>query len=243
MLIKILSIFPEMFCGPFQNSILKRAQERGLLHIDIVNVRDFSENKHYKVDDYPFGGGAGMVMKPEPFFKCISSVKQTSNPRVILLSPQGETFKQSKAQELAKENELILICGHYEGIDDRVRYMATDEISIGDFILTGGEIAAIALVDCVARLIPGVLGDNNSLKDESFSMGLLEYPQYTRPRNFNGWEVPPVLLNGNHLEIARWRRAEAVKKTFFRRPDLLRNIDWEEEDRKTIDKIYISLDE
>lgn len=243
MLIKILSIFPEMFCGPFQNSILKRAQERGLLHIDIVNVRDFSENKHYKVDDYPFGGGAGMVMKPEPFFKCISSVKQTSNPRVILLSPQGETFKQSKAQELAKENELILICGHYEGIDDRVRYMATDEISIGDFILTGGEIAAIALVDCVARLIPGVLGDNNSLKDESFSMGLLEYPQYTRPRNFNGWEVPPVLLNGNHLEIARWRRAEAVKKTFFRRPDLLRNIDWEEEDRKTIDKIFISLDE
>lgn len=238
MVIKILTIFPEMFSGPFQTSILKRAQERGFLQIEVINIRGYSEDKHQKVDDYPFGGGAGMVMKPEPIFRCIKACQGNLGIRIILLCPQGETFNQQKAEEFAKEREIILICGHYEGIDERVRYFCTDEISLGDFVLTGGEIAAIAFVDCVARLVPGVVGDEGSLKEESFSLGLLEYPQYTRPRNFQGWEVPNVLLSGDHCAIARWRHAQAIRRTFFRRPDLLRSLKWENENQKIIDEIF-----
>jgi tRNA (guanine37-N1)-methyltransferase len=237
LLIKILTIFPEMFSGPLTSSILKRAQEQGLLKVEIVNIREFSEDRHLKVDDYPFGGGAGMVMKPEPFFRCLEALKPAPGARVILLTPQGKTFNQGMARELAEAEELILICGHYEGIDERVRTLVTDEISLGDFILTGGEIAAMAIVDCVGRLIPGVVGDPFSLKEESFNNGLLEYPQYTRPRLFRGMEVPGVLLSGNHREIERWRRAQAVRKTFLRRPDLLGEVSWDEEDMKTVNSI------
>ncbi len=240
LIIKILTIFPEMFLGPFQSSILKRAQERGFFQIEIIDLREFSEDKHRKVDDYPYGGGAGMVMKPEPFFRCLDKVKTSPFSRTILLTPRGETFTQTKAQDFAKEPELVFICGHYEGIDERVRHLATDEISIGDFILTGGEIAAIAIVDCVVRLLPGVVGEEGSLQEESFSFGLLEYPQYTRPRVYQQWEVPEILLSGNHQAISRWRRAQAVKRTFLCRPDLLQNVKWNDEDRKAVDEIFHS---
>ncbi|MDH7576794.1 MAG: tRNA (guanosine(37)-N1)-methyltransferase TrmD [Bacillota bacterium] len=239
MIIKILTIFPEMFLGPFQSSILKRAQTRGLLQIKTIDPRDYSEDKHRKVDDYPYGGGMGMVLKPEPFFRCLEVIQTKTFPRIILLTPQGETFTQAKAEEFAQEEELILICGHYEGIDERVKYLATDEISIGDYILTGGEIAAMVLVDSVARLIPGVISEQSALGEDSFSFGFLEYPQYTRPRVFRGWEVPEILLSGNHQAIFRWRRAQAVKRTFLRRPDLLRKVKWDEEDRQAVDEIFV----
>ena len=237
MLISVLTIFPVMFTGTLQNSILKRAQEQGLLTIELINIRDFSSDKHKKVDDYPFGGGAGMVMKPDPFFACFDALDVTAGARVLLMTPQGETLTQKKAQELSQEKEIILICGHYEGIDERVKALVTDEISLGDFVLTGGEIAAMAVIDCVGRLIPGVVGTPSSLEEESFHMGLLEYPQYTRPRIFRGWDVPEVLLTGNHQEIKRRRRAKANTRTFFRRPDLLADLPWDEDDRRTIDKI------
>jgi len=236
-LIRVLTIFPEMFAGTLQNSILKRAQEQGLLKIELINIRDFSSDKHKKVDDYPFGGGAGMVMKPEPFFDCLDALDVSADARVILMTPQGETLTQQKALELSREKEIILICGHYEGIDERVKVLVTDEISLGDFVLTGGEIAAMAVIDCVGRLVPGVVGTPSSLEEESFNMGLLEYPQYTRPRSYRGWDVPEVLLSGNHQEIKRWRRAQAITRTFFRRPDLLTDLPLDEEDRRTIDKI------
>lgn len=239
LLVRILTIFPEMFSGPFQSSILKRAQDEGLLKIEVVNIRDFSEDKHLKVDDYPFGGGAGMVMKPEPFFRCLEALDLKPEARVILLTPQGKTFNQAMAEELARAEELVMICGHYEGIDERVKALVTDEVSLGDFVLTGGEIAAMAMVDCVGRLIPGVVGDPSSLKEESFNLGLLEYPQYTRPRQYRGLDVPEVLLSGNHQEIERWRRAQAVKKTFLCRPDLLGKMPWEDEDRKAVDQILM----
>ena len=241
MLIRVLTIFPEMFAGTLQNSILKRAQEQGLLNIELINIRDFSSDKHKKGDDYPFGGGAGMVMKPDPFFACFDALDVTAEARVILMTPQGQTLTQKKARELSQEKEIILICGHYEGIDERVKALVTDEISLGDFVLTGGEIAAMAVIDCVGRLIPGVVGAPSSLEEESFNMGLLEYPQYTRPRTYRGWDVPEVLLSGNHQEIKRWRRAQAITRTFFRRPDLLTDLPWDEDDRRTIDKILTAV--
>lgn len=237
MLINILTLFPEMFEGPFQNSILKRACDRMLLTINIVDIREFSEDKHHKVDDYPFGGGPGMVLKPEPLFRCMESLELAPAARVILLSPQGETFRQAKAEELAREPQLVIICGHYEGVDERVRHLATEEISIGDYVLTGGEAAAIVLVDCVARLVDGVV-EADSLQQESFTTGMLEYPQYTRPRQFREWEVPEILLNGNHQAVARWRRDQAVLRTFLRRPDLLGNLTWNDDDRQAIDALF-----
>ncbi len=240
MVITIITIFPEMFSGPLQASILKRAQEQGLLEVNIVDLRDYSRDKHRKVDDYPYGGGAGMVMKPEPFFTCLEDIAGNRRVHTILLSPQGAVFNQRKAQELAGKEEIIIICGHYEGIDERVKALACEEISIGDFILTGGEIAALTIVDCVARLIPGVVGAETSLVEESFSLGLLEYPQYTRPRSFRGMDVPDILLSGDHQAVARWRRAQAVAKTFFRRPDLLQEGSWSEDDRKTITELFLT---
>ncbi|HLZ55362.1 MAG TPA: tRNA (guanosine(37)-N1)-methyltransferase TrmD [Ktedonosporobacter sp.] len=219
----IFTLFPAMFQGPFSESILKRAQERGLLSIALHNIRDATTDKHHVVDDYPYGGGAGMVMKPEPIFTAIEAVHQ-GGP-IILLTPQGRLFTQAIAHSLAQEPRLTLLCGHYEGIDDRVcQHLVTDELSIGDYVLTGGELAAMVVVDAVSRLIPGVLTEG-STEEESHSHNLLEYPQYTRPPEFRGWRIPDVLLSGHHAQIARWRRKEALRKTRQRRPDLFAKLD------------------
>jgi tRNA (guanine37-N1)-methyltransferase len=220
----IFTLFPDMFRGPFSESMLKRAQERGLLSIVLHNIRESTSDKHHIVDDYPYGGGAGMVMKPEPIFTAVEAIYQ-GGP-IILLSPQGRLFNQQLARTLAQEARVTLICGHYEGIDERVReHLVTDEISIGDFVLTGGELAAMIIVDATSRLLPGVLGGEESTLEESHSGGMLEYPHYTRPPDFRGWRVPDVLLSGNHAEIARWRRKEAIMRTKARRPDLFEKLD------------------
>ena len=219
----IFTLFPDMFQGPFSESILKRAQERGLLSIALHNIRDAATDKHHVVDDYPYGGGAGMVMKPEPIIKAVESIYQ-GGP-LILLSPQGRLFNQQIARTLAQEARVTLICGHYEGVDERVReHLVTDELSIGDYVLTGGELAAMVVVDATIRLIPGVLGGAESILEESHCGGLLEYPHYTRPPEFRGWRVPDVLLSGNHAEIGRWRRKESLKRTRERRPDLFEKL-------------------
>ena len=220
----VFTLFPDMFQGPFTESILKRAQERGLLSIALHNIRDVATDKHHIVDDYPYGGGAGMVMKPEPIFAAIEAVYE-SGP-IILLTPQGRLFNQQIARTLAQEQRVTLLCGHYEGIDERVRqHLVTDEISIGDYVLTGGELAAMVVVDAVSRLIPGVLGADASIQEESHSGNLLEYPHYTRPPEFRGWRVPDILLTGHHAQIARWRRKESLRRTRERRPDLFARLD------------------
>jgi tRNA (guanine37-N1)-methyltransferase len=220
----IFTLFPDMFQGPFSASILKRAQERGLLSIALHNIRDVTTDKHHVVDDYPYGGGAGMVMKPEPIFSAVEAVHQ-GGP-IILLTPQGRLFNQQIARELAQEPCVTLICGHYEGIDERVlEHLVTDELSIGDYVLTGGELAAMIVVDATSRLIPGVLGGDESTLEESHSGNLLEYPHYTRPPEFRGWKIPDVLLSGNHAEIAKWRRKESLRRTRARRPDLFAKLD------------------
>jgi len=220
----IFTLFPDMFQGPFSESILKRAQERGLLSIALHNIRDAATDKHHVVDDYPYGGGAGMVMKPDPIFAAVEAVYQ-SGP-IILLTPQGRLFTQQVARELSRLERLTLICGHYEGVDERVRqHLVSDELSIGDFVLTGGELAAMMVVDATSRLIPGVLNSEESTLEESHSAGLLEYPHYTRPPDFRGWRVPDVLLSGNHAEIAKWRRKESIRRTRERRPDLFAKLD------------------
>ena len=219
----IFTLFPTMFQGPFNESILKRAQTRGLLSIALHNIRDATTDKHHIVDDYPYGGGAGMVMKPEPIFAAIEAIHQTGP--IIYLTPQGRLFNQQIAQQLAQESRITLLCGHYEGIDERVcQHLVTDEISIGDYVLTGGELAAMVLVDAVSRLLPGVLAEDSPL-DESHSSHLLEYPQYTRPLDFRGWRVPDVLLSGHHENVARWRHKEALRRTRQRRPDLFAKLD------------------
>jgi len=225
LLISIISIFPGLFQSVFAESIIKRAREKGLLEISIYDLRDYSEDKHRRVDDYPYGGGAGMVMKPEPFFKAVRAIRERSpvKGKVVLMSPHGVRLTQDKLKELSKEKHLIILCGHYEGIDERVRaYLADEEISIGDYILTGGEIPAMVLVDALTRLIPGVLS-TSSLEEESFACGLLEYPQYTRPQEYEGMCVPEILLSGDHEKIRQWRYEEALKRTLKLRPDLLRN--------------------
>jgi len=212
-----------MFQGPFTESILKRAQERGLLELALHNIRDATTDKHHVVDDYPYGGGVGMVMKPEPIFAAVEAVYQ-GGP-IILMTPQGRLFNQQIARELAQEPRLTLLCGHYEGVDERVcQHLVTDELSIGDYVLTGGELAAMVVVDAVARLIPGVLSEG-SPDEESHSTPLLEYPHYTRPAEFRGWRVPDILLSGHHEQIARWRRKQALKRTRQRRPDLFAQLD------------------
>ena len=224
MRIDIITIFPRMFEPVLNESIIKRAQNKGKAKIYIHNLRDYSQDKHKKVDDRPFGGGSGMVMRPEPIFKAVEDIRsQVTGHRsqVILLCPQGERLSQKVAQRLAKYKHLILICGHYEGIDERVRqYLVDEEISIGDYVLTGGELPAMVLVDCLVRLIPGVLGDKNSLNFESFAGNLLEYPQYTRPAHYRRMKVPAILLSGNHKKIAQWRQNQAIKRTKKIRPDL-----------------------
>lgn len=223
--IDILTLFPEMLEGVLQSSILKRANERKHFTYDLVNFREFSTNKHKKVDDYPYGGGAGMILTPQPIFDAVDHVKErrTTNPRILLMCPQGEAYTQRKAEELAKEEHLIIICGHYEGYDERIRSIVTDEISIGDYVLTSGEIGAMVVVDSVVRLLPGVLGNQASKEEDSFSTGLLEHPHYTRPAEFRGMKVPSVLLEGHHAHIDRWRLKESLRRTLERRPDLLEN--------------------
>lgn len=224
MRIDVLTLFPEMFGSPLSYSILNRAQEVGVVDIVLTNIRDFAEGKYRKVDDKPYGGGAGMVMMPGPVFDCFEYVEKLSaeKGRVILLTPQGRKFNQAKAVELSKEKRLILISGRYEGFDERIRIgLAAEQISIGDYVLSGGEPAAMVIIDAVVRLLPGALGDEDSPKDESFSGDLLEYPQYTRPEVFRGMKVPDVLLSGNHGEIAKWRRRQALERTKKQRPDLL----------------------
>ncbi|MED9947112.1 tRNA (guanosine(37)-N1)-methyltransferase TrmD [Peptacetobacter sp.] len=221
----IMTLFPEIFNSYMNESIMKRAIEKGIIDCKVYNIRDFSENKHKKVDDYPFGGGAGMVMTPQPIidtYKHIVETNKIENPRVIYLTPKGKVHCQEIAKKLSVEEDVILLCGHYEGIDQRVIDMiVTDEISIGDYVLTGGELAALVVIDSISRLIPGVLGQNESFEDESFENNLLEYPQYTRPRVYEGREVPEVLLSGNHKKIDEWRLEESIKITKERRPDLL----------------------
>ena len=221
MRIDIVSIFPGVFDGPFSESIIKRAREQGLLTVNIINPRDFTTDRHRTVDDRPYGGGAGMVMKPGPIFDAVESVR-TPQSHVILTSPQGAPFRQGRAQELAQMEHIIIVSGAYEGVDERIRMTLVDEeLSIGDYILTNGSLAAMVFTDAITRLLPGALGCAESAVDESFSDGLLEYPQYTRPETFRGMSVPPVLLSGNHGEIDNWRRQQATTRTQERRPDLL----------------------
>lgn len=237
MRIDIVTLFPNMFSGPFDESIIKRAIDNGLIDIVIHNLRHHGLGKHHVVDDYPHGGGAGMVLMSEPLFAAIEAIEGYSEAPIILLTPQGRLFNQNVAEELATLSRFTLICGHYEGIDERVReHLVTDEISIGDYVLTGGELPAMVLIDATIRQIPGVLGSEESLKDDSHARGLLEYPQYTRPQSFRGWEVPPVLLSGNHAEIAKWRRQQAILRTFIRRPDLFEKAELSEEERQIVEK-------
>jgi tRNA (guanine37-N1)-methyltransferase len=220
----VISIFPEIFSAYLNESIIKRAIQKDLININIHNLRDYAKNKHKSVDDYPYGGGAGMVMKPEPFFDAVDAICPDKEKRkVIMLSPSGSRFDQTMAMKLSGEKkQIILLCGRYEAVDERVTsILADEEISIGDYILTGGELPALVIIDAVTRLIPGVLGDEHSIEEESFSWGILDYPHYTRPPVFRGYKVPEVLLSGNHKDIQRWRRKEALRRTITRRPDLL----------------------
>jgi tRNA (guanine37-N1)-methyltransferase len=222
MKIDVLTLFPAMFAGPLDESIVKRARDAGLLDLKIHNLRDWTHDRHKTVDDRPFGGGPGMLLKPEPLFEAIESLKREKT-RVILLSPAGRQFNQAIARELAQAEDLLLITGHYEGFDERVRErLADDELSIGDYVLTNGALPAMVVIDAVTRLLPGALGDDESSHDESFSHGLLEYPQYTRPAEFRGMKVPDVLVSGNHAEIEKWRREQAKLRTNERRPDLMK---------------------
>jgi tRNA (guanine37-N1)-methyltransferase len=237
--IDIVTLFPEMFAGVFDASIIARARDAGVLEIALHNPRDYTHDRHHVVDDYAYGGGPGMVMKPEPIFECVDAVRATAEPpgRVVLLTPQGRLLNHDVVAELAAEPRLILICGHYEGVDERVRDgLVDDEISIGDYILSGGEPAAIVVVDAVARHQPGVLGSDASLEEESHAQGLLEYPQYTRPPQYRGMAVPDILLSGHHGEIAKWRRRQSIIRTARRRPDLLARADLTDAERRIADE-------
>jgi tRNA (guanine37-N1)-methyltransferase len=239
MRIDVLTLFPEMFEGVFSSSILGKARDKGIVALNTVNFRDYSNNKHNTVDDYPYGGGGGMVLKPEPIFAAVENLpvhqedgQDPVKPRVILMCPQGETFTQKKAEELSNEQHLVFICGHYEGYDERIRqYLVTDELSIGDYVLTGGELPAMVVIDSVVRLLPGVLGNEMSAVTDSFSTGLLEYPHYTRPAKFRDWDVPEMLLSGHHENVKRWRRKESLFRTLERRPDLLEGRDLSKEEK------------
>lgn len=232
MLVQIMTLFPQMFDGPFNHSILKRAQEQNLIEFRMLNFREYAYDKHRMVDDTPYGGGCGMVLKPEPIYRCLQAAKTNGpTPKVILMTPQGIPFVQPMARELATQEHLIVICGHYEGFDERIRAYVDLELSLGDFVLTGGELAAMVVVDAVARLIPGVLGAEDSAVYDSFSAGLLDYPHYTRPVEFEGVKVPDILLSGHHAQIEAWRHKEALLKTARRRPDLLKNLDLSAKDK------------
>lgn len=254
--IDVLTLFPEMCEGVFSTSILGKAREKGIVSLNAVNFRDFSGNKHNSVDDTPYGGGGGMVLKPDPIFAAVEHVlgieasplengseaavpsPSSVKPRIILMCPQGKTYNQKIAEELAQEQHLIFICGHYEGYDERIReHLVTDELSIGDYVLTGGELPALTVIDSVVRLQPGALGNETSAITDSFSTGLLEYPHYTRPAEFRGWKVPDMLLSGHHANIEVWRREQALQRTLERRPDLLESAELTLKDKKTLERL------
>lgn len=236
----MLTLFPDMIRDGFQTSITGRAVENGILSLETVNIRNFSVNKHQRVDDYPYGGGAGMVMQAEPVYLAYESVAKrlTKKPRVLYMSPQGKVFHQRMAEELAREEELVFLCGHYEGIDERVlEEIVTDEVSIGDYVLTGGELPALVMMDAISRLLEGVLHNEESAEFGSFSDNLLEYPQYSRPQNWRGKEVPEILLSGHHLNVEKWRREQSLLRTRKRRPDLLETANLTKEDKKFLAKL------
>ena len=248
---EVFTLLPEVFPPYLESSILQRARQRGLIDVRVHNIRDYTHDRHHTTDDTPYGGGGGMVMKPEPVFEALESVLGFRAPPqstpvadahpgipIILLTPQGRVFTQRIAEELAGHERMALVCGRYEGVDERIRtYLVTDEISIGDYVLTGGELPALILIDAVSRLIPGVLGDPTGAEDDSHSMGLLEYPHYTRPPEFRGWQVPEVLLSGDHGRIEKWRREQSLIRTFKRRPDILEKADLNEEDKKIVERL------
>lgn len=280
MRIDVLTLFPEMFDGVFGASILGKARDKGIVQLSAVNFRQYSTNKHGQVDDTPYGGGGGMVLKPEPIFDAVEDLlrkreaetvsletadqaaesepnlneaddlaageqrgSSASRPRIVLLCPQGETFTQKKAEEFAREEHLIFICGHYEGYDERIRTgLVTDEISIGDYVLTGGELPAMVMIDSTVRLLPGVLGNENSAVTDSFSTGLLEYPHYTRPTEYRGMKVPDILLSGHHANIEAWRRRESLRRTLERRPDLLKRMELTKQESKWVEELKRELD-
>lgn len=240
MRIDILTLFPEMFPGVLQASILGKAQEKGIVTYNVFNFREFSGNKHGQVDDTPYGGGGGMVIKPEPIFAAVEQlqIEPGTKPRVIMMCPQGEPYRQEKARQLAQEEHLIFLCGHYEGFDERIReHLVTDEISVGDYVLTGGELPALVVIDSVVRLLPGVLGNELSAETDSYSAGLLEHPQYTRPAMFREWAVPEILLSGHHEHIQRWREKESLRRTFLRRPDLLQQLNLSPDQRELLEEV------
>lgn len=238
MIFDILTLFPGMFDSPFADSILGKASEKGLIRIRPHYLRNWAEGKHQVTDDAPYGGGEGMVIKPEPVARALAELKgEGPAPRVLLMTPQGRLFRQPVAAELSREERLIFVCGRYEGFDERIRPLVDDELSLGDFVLTGGELAAMVMIDAIARLRPGVLGNSGSAEVDSFSDGLLEHPHYTRPVDFQGSGVPQVLLSGNHAEIARWRRREQLRRTLERRPDLLASAALSDQDRRVLDEL------
>ncbi|WP_010243548.1 tRNA (guanosine(37)-N1)-methyltransferase TrmD [Acetivibrio cellulolyticus] len=242
----ILTLFPEVIDAVLKESIIGRAQENGIIEINAVNIRDYSKNKHKKADDYPYGGGGGMIMTAQPIYDAyLSVVKDVEHkPKVIYLSPQGRVLTQEVVKELSKENHIVLLCGHYEGIDERIiEEIVDEEISIGDYVLTGGELPAMVLIDSVSRLIPGVLSSEDSYSQESHYEGLLEYPQYTRPVEFNNREVPDILLSGHHANITRWRRKEAIKRTYLKRPDLFARFESGKDDKKLIGEVLKELED
>lgn len=236
----VLTLFPEMIEDAVKTSITGRAIENNLISVDAINIRDYADNEYGQIDDYPYGGGAGMVMMAQPIIDAYVSIneKTDKNPRVVYLTPQGETFNHDKAVELSKEDELVFLCGHYEGIDERaIDAIVTDEVSLGDFVVTGGELPALVMIDAISRLVPGVLNNDDSASDESFANGLLEYPQYTRPDTVEGAEVPEILLSGNHPKVDEWRRQQSLIRTYERRPDLLEKADLSEADIEFLDAI------
>src|SRR5690349_16038757 len=242
---EVFTLLPEVFPPYLESSILQRARQRGLIDVRVHNIRDYTHDRHHTTDDTPYGGGGGMVMKPEPVFEAVESVlgfgsdpAQPPPIPVILLTPQGRVFTQRVAEELSAYNRIALLCGRYEGVDERIRgHLVTDEISIGDYVLTGGELPALMIIDAVSRLIPGVLGDPTGAQDDSHSMGLLEYPHYTKPSEFRGWKVPEVLLSGDHGKIEKWRREQALTRTLKKRPDMLETAELSEKEKKFIEEL------
>jgi len=245
---EVFTLLPEVFPPYLESSILNRARQKGLIDVRVHNIRDYTRDKHHTTDDTPYGGGGGMVMKPEPVFEAVESVlglaplqtqpETASNIPIILLTPQGRVFTQRVAEELSRHERIVFICGRYEGVDERIReHLVTDEISIGDYVLTGGELPALMIIDAVSRLIPGVLGDPTGAEDDSHSMGLLEYPHYTKPPEFRGWKVPDVLASGNHAKIDKWRREQALTRTFNKRPDMLEKAELSKEDLKFVESL------
>lgn len=246
MKIDVMTLFPGMFEGPMSESIIGKAIERGLLEFNVSNFRDFSDNKHMTVDDYPYGGGAGMLLKVQPIYdnlKAIEEQNPSTKKRIVLLDPAGKTFSQQMAEDFSKEEHLIFICGHYEGYDERIRSLVTDEVSIGDYVLTGGELGAMVMIDAAIRLLPDVLGNDISAKTDSHSTGLLEHPQYTRPAEYNGMKVPEVLMNGNHKLIADWQMKESLRRTYQRRPDMLEKLEITSEMEKLLREVRFEENE